>query len=217
MPEFSLVLQALGYGAIGVAGTVIYLTYRLVQKLADTSQAPSPGVLELIQKYMKFTLWCTGVVVALQVSEQVMQYVVDKRYAECLDIALTTENVERVQEWRSHWAKGQWETSARFIRKGDKYSFTATTRHMGTDGEPEIMKWWSDDTFDLPKDFSEIVFLGKRQVTADAALRAKLNLGPSTTYSTRFTFKRSWSLSGVYAGPDGGSPGDLFLYVARGK
>lgn len=217
MPEFTVVLQALGYGAIGVAGTVIYLTYRLVQRLADGTKVPPPGVLELIQKYMKFTLWCTGVVVILQVSEQVVRVMVDKRYSGCIDVALTVENIDRVQEWRSHWAKGQWETSARFIKKGDAYSFTATTRYMGENGEPEIMKWWSDGTFTIPKDFSDIVFVGKRQVTAGEALRAKLNLGPANTYSTRFTFKRSWALSGVYAGPDGGSPGDLVLYAARGK
>lgn len=217
MPEFTIILQALGYGAIGVAATVIYLTYRLVQKLTDSPQAPPIGVLELIQKYMRFTLWCTGVVVILQVSEQVVRYVVDKRYADCIDVALTAENIDRVQEWRSHWSEGQWETSARFIRNGDVYSFTATTRHMGVDGKPEIMKWWSDGTFAVPSDFSDIVFSGKRQVIADAALRGKLNLGPANTYPTRFTFKRSWALSGVYAGPSGGTPGDLILYAARGK
>lgn len=217
MPEFTIILQALGYGAIGVAATVIYLTFRLVQKLADSTQPPPPGVLDLIQRYMKFTLWCTGVVVALQVSEQVVRYLTDKRYEGCIDVALTADNIDRVQEWRSQWAKGQWETSARFIRKGDAYSFTATTRQMGTDGEPEIMKWWSDGTFTIPKDFSDISFLGKRQVVGDGALRAKLNLGPANTYATRFVFKRSWALSGIYAGPEGGSPGDLILYAARGK
>jgi hypothetical protein len=217
VPEFTIVLQAIGAGAIGVAGTVIYLTYRLVQKLADSSQPPPVHVVDLIQKYMRYTLWCTAVVIVLQVSEQAMRYVVDKRYADCLDVALTTENINRVQEWRSHWAEGQWETSARFLRKGEKYSFTATTRHMGADGKPEIMKWWSDEPFEIPSDFSEIVFLGKRQVTARAELRDKLALGPATTYTTRFTFKRSWALAGVYAGPDGGSPGDFVLSVARGK
>jgi hypothetical protein len=88
---------------------------------------------------------------------------------------------------------------------------------MGGGGEPEIMRWWSNEPFAISKDFSDISFSGKRQVLGSEDLRNRLNLGPATTYDTRFVFKRSWALTGIYDGPNGGSPGDLTFYAARGK
>jgi hypothetical protein len=217
--DFDFVLKALGYGAMGVTAIVLCLSYLLVRQLAsaDPTRSPAAGVLELVQKYMRFALICTGAMIVLQVTDQVLRMYVDREVAALRYRVLSPERFDEISEWHWQWAEGGWETKGGFAKAASgKYRFTATTLYKGCGGNETIMTWESTEPISIADDGSQIVFLGKRRVVASDSLREKLKLGPPIEYPTRFTFNRSWALTGRYSGPDGGGPfGDIMFYAPR--
>jgi hypothetical protein len=217
--DLSFVLKALGYGAMGVAAIVLCLSYLLVRQLAaaDPPRPPNDGAWQLVQKYMRFALVCTGAMVVLQVVDQAMKIFMDRKVAQLESRVLNARNFEGITEWHWQWGQGGWDTKGTFIKENEQYRFSATTMFKGCGTEARIMEWESTQPFTVADDDSDIVFLGVRKIVASDELLAKLDLGlTKMEIPTRFAFKRSWALTGKYSGPHGEGPfGDIMFYSPR--
>jgi hypothetical protein len=205
------VLKALGYGAMGVAAIVLCLSYLLVRQLAAASppRAADDGTLQLVQKYMRFALVCTGAMVLLQVGDQAIAIYKDNKLAALQRRVLSAENLDSVSEWHWDWGKGGWATKGTFIKRADgKYDFSATTLFEDDKVSPTtIVEWASTEPFEIPNDGSSIVFLGKRRVVGPQNILAQAFAGPTNVeYPTRFTLQPTWALLGKYSGPNGEGP-----------
>jgi hypothetical protein len=217
--DFGFILKALGYGAMGITAIVLCLSYLLVRQLvaADPPRPALDGTLVLVQKYMRFALVCTALMAVFQLTDQVMRVYTDRKLETCRKRVLSPEAFQAIGEWHWQWGEGGWETKAKFMSAQDgAFSFAATTVHKDAGGAVPIMAWESSAPIQVSDDDTDIVFLGKRKVIAPDDLRMRLNLGPRQEYSTRFTLKRSFALTGSYSGPKGEGPfGDIMLYAPR--
>jgi hypothetical protein len=103
MMDLGFVLKALGYGAMGIAAVVLCLSYMLVRQLAAASPPRPTGdpAWLLVQKYMRFALICTCAMVVLQLSDQAIRMVLDKKLNDLAARVLSPRNFDTVPEW--HW------------------------------------------------------------------------------------------------------------------
>jgi hypothetical protein len=193
--------------------------------------------MKLARDYMRLAVIIFCILAALEIGNHIATYMKDAKIEEYRsktkdlegEIArlnaviatppfLNARVLADAPKWEWHWGEGGWETTATFSKNADgTFHFAATTmyrRRFPDRLEERIIEWESNEPIRVDDTSPLVTFRGVRRVVASDSVRESLKLGPAVSYPTKFSLRKSWSLSGSYTGADGSGPaGDMNLYI----